>query len=109
MTESEKTASQNETGTKRWLKSLNAAYPPDEIPPESEVFQRSQRIAKMTDKETEIKEIAGTIFELKEAYSRLGMMRASNSYEERKKDFEEIELIKYKIAVAEKKLEAATL
>ena len=109
MTEPEKTASQNETGTKAWLKALKETYPPDEMPPESEVFQHSQRIAKMTDKETEIKALVGTIFDLQEAYANLGMMNANRPYEERKKHFVEIELVKYQLKMAEKKLEAATL
>ena len=63
----------------------------------------------MTDKETEIKALAGTLFGLKEVLSNMGMMNANMSFEERKKCYEEYTWVLYQIAVAEKKLEAATI
>ena len=63
----------------------------------------------MTDKETEIKALAGTLFDLKEAYANMGMMNVNQPYEERKKRYEEYTLLHYQITVAENKLKAATI
>ena len=63
----------------------------------------------MTDKETEIKALAGTLYDLKEAYANMGMMNANMSFEERKKGYEEYAWIRYQITVAENKLKAATI
>ena len=63
----------------------------------------------MTEKETEIKALAGTLFDLKEALSNIGMMNANMSYEKRKKRYEECTLLRYQITVAENKLKAATI
>ena len=63
----------------------------------------------MTDKETEIKALAGTIFYLKQALANIGMMNANKSYEERKKAQEEYGWNKYRIFIEEKKLEAPSI
>ena len=109
MTEPEKKASQNETGSKAWLKALNETYPPVEIPPESDVFKASQMSIKMTDKETEIKALASTLFELKEVLNDMLMRNANQSYEERKKVFVECEWLHYLIKTAENNLRKATI
>ena len=63
----------------------------------------------MTEKETEIKAIAGAIFDLKEKLSCMGMMNANGSYEERKSFYEEVSLVHYQIEIEEKKLKAASI
>ena len=63
----------------------------------------------MTDKETEIKAIAGTIFELKEKLANMGMINANKSFEALKKAYEEDSWLHYQIAVAENKLKAASI
>ena len=98
MTEPEKTAVQNETGTKAWLKDLNENYPPT-----------NQRTAKMTDKETEIKSIAGTIFDLRQKLSCMSMMNANKPLEELKKLYEEDTWLHYQLRVAENKLREASI
>ena len=61
----------------------------------------------MTDKETEIKALAGTIYDLKAKLSCMGMMNANGSFEELKKAYEEDSWLHYQITVAENKLKAA--
>ena len=65
----------------------------------------------MTDKETEIKALTGTLYDLKEDLSKIkiGMTNSNTSYEERKKYFEEYNWIHYQIEIAEKKIEAASI
>ena len=63
----------------------------------------------MTEKETEIKAIAGTIFDLKEAYANMGMMNDNQPYEQRKKSFEVYAWINYQIEIEEKKLKEASI
>ena len=62
----------------------------------------------MTDKETEIKAIAGTIFDLRQAYANMGMMNDNQPYEQRKKSFEVYAWINYQITEEENKLRKVT-
>ena len=62
-----------------------------------------------SEKEREIKALAGALFDLKEVVVNMGMMNASMSFEERKKGYEEYAWIRYQITAAEKKLKEATI
>ena len=63
----------------------------------------------MTEKETEIKALAGTIFELKEKLANIGMMNVNGSFEEIKKVYEEGAWIKFELEIAEDKLKEAAI
>ena len=65
----------------------------------------------MTDKEAEIKALAGTIFDLRQALdiAKNEMIADNTSFDYRRKSYAEYVWINYQITVAEKKLEAATL
>ena len=63
----------------------------------------------MTEKETEIKALAGNVFGLRQAVANMGIMNSNKSYEERKIDFEEGAWIKFQLEIAEKKLKEATI
>ena len=63
----------------------------------------------MTEKEIEIKALAGTLFELKQAVANMAMMNANRSYDDLKKLYEEDSWLRYQITVAENKLKAASI
>ena len=63
----------------------------------------------MTDKETEIKALAATIFELKAKLANIGMMNVNGTYEEINQVYQESTWIKFQLEIAEQKLKAASI